>query len=119
MGPVNDAVDLAASPPVLCGSHRRRHSADPKETIGGDDVETSPLNLFAHHSSNEDPIVERYRPRPFTSTYNRHHRIHKQDANVLLVEKFSKYERTCQEDDYRQRMIMNGIGFVETCTGSI
>ena len=33
-----------------------------------------------------------------------------------MIEKLAKYERDEPEDDYRQRMLRNGLGFVATVT---
>jgi len=38
------------------------------------------------------------------------------DPDALLIEKLAKYERDDREDDYRQRMLLNGLGFVVTVT---
>jgi hypothetical protein len=36
------------------------------------------------------------------------------DVNTLLIRSFAKYERQSQEDDYRHRMIVNGLAFALT-----
>jgi hypothetical protein len=38
------------------------------------------------------------------------------DPDALLIDKLAKYERGKREDDYRQRMLVNGLGFVWTVT---
>jgi hypothetical protein len=38
------------------------------------------------------------------------------DPDALLIEKLAKYERDDREDNYRQRMLLNGLGFVVTVT---
>jgi hypothetical protein len=36
------------------------------------------------------------------------------DVNTLLIRSFAKYERQSQEDDYRHRMIVNGLALALT-----
>jgi hypothetical protein len=38
--------------------------------------------------------------------------IHDGDPNISLILSLAKYERDAQEDDYRKRMILNGLAFV-------
>jgi hypothetical protein len=38
------------------------------------------------------------------------------DPDALLIEKLAKYEHDDREDDYRQRMLLNGLGLVVTAT---
>jgi hypothetical protein len=38
------------------------------------------------------------------------------DPDALLIDKLAKYERGEREDDYRQRMLVNGLGFAWTVT---
>jgi hypothetical protein len=38
------------------------------------------------------------------------------DPDALLIEKLARYELDDREDDYRQRMLLNGLGLVVTAT---
>lgn len=68
--------------------------------------------------SEDDHRVVHFQPRRSKTggTDKWRHPIHNRDLNILLVERFAKYERDSQEEDYRQRMIMNGLGFIVTVT---
>ena len=74
------------------------------------------LILVSPCSSDDYHRVVPFGPRQFKTERmdNQHHRIHKRDPDILLIEKFAKYERNGQDDDYRQRMILNGLGFAVT-----
>jgi hypothetical protein len=72
--------------------------------------------LVARQSSYDDHRVVHFRPRRAKvdgmSGWRRP--IHDRNLNISSVLSLARYERDGHEDDYRQRMIMNGLAFLAT-----
>jgi len=71
--------------------------------------------LVTQQSGDDDHRVVRIRPRhaKVGTTAKSREPIDDRDSNISLVLSLAKYERG-GEDDYRHRMIMNGLGLVVT-----
>jgi hypothetical protein len=74
------------------------------------------LNFVAPQPSDDDHRVVRFRPRraKVDRTIKRRERSLDRDPNISSVLSLAKYDCHGQEDDYRHRMIMNGLAFIVT-----
>ena len=68
----------------------------------------------APQPSDDDHRVVSFRPRRAEADGKARRRepIHDRDPNISLAEDLAKYERDDHDDDYRHRMIMNGVAVV-------
>lgn len=74
------------------------------------------MSFDALRSSDSEHRVVRFRPRRANADGSAkwHRPNHDRGQNISPVEGLAKYERGDLEDDYRHRMVMNGLALVVT-----
>jgi len=104
----------------LCRPHRKISRSAQFESNLRQMQERRHLYLVARQSGDDDHRVTHFRPRRAKADGMARWRgpIRDRNPNISSVLSLAKYERdgqeNCQEDDYRQRMIMNGLAFLVT-----
>jgi hypothetical protein len=87
-----------------------------RATCHGDLMKSEPRSPIreAFRSIEDEHRVVRFRPRRARPDGLARWRepMHHRDPGNLLVEGIARYERDGQDDDYRHRMIVNGLGLV-------
>jgi hypothetical protein len=74
------------------------------------------VNLKPRQPANRDHSVVRFRRRHVQSGESAKSRRadQKHEQNIVFLLSLAKYESDGEEDDYRHRMIVNGLAFVVT-----
>jgi hypothetical protein len=67
-----------------------------------------------HQPSNRDHIVVRFRRRHTHTGESVQPRGPTHEANIVFLLSLAKYESDGRDDDYRRRMIENGLAFMVT-----